>query len=114
MDITQALVNMIKAELVGPREFSTGSSGFHASAKIMIDGVKYQTQAQAILIGSKADPAMQVFATVDEIAVVLAGLVVDQLQARRFSTGRTGYRADGKTQAHGQRFQASVQAVRLS
>lgn len=113
MDISQALVNMIKFELAA-KEFSTGSKGFHANGKITVDGIRYQAQAQAVLIGSKEDPQVTVEATTDEMAIALAGLVVDGLCARRFSTGRTGYRADAKVQAHGQRFQASVQAVRLS
>lgn len=112
MEIGQALTNMIKSEL-GPKVFSTGSQGFHGCGKITVDGIRYQAQAQAVLVGSKDDPSMSVGASLEEISVALAGLVVDGLQARRFGTGRTGFRADGKIQAGGQRYQASVQAVRL-
>lgn len=113
MDVSQALVTMIK-ESLHEKVFSTGSKGFFGNGKITIDGVRFQAQAQAILIGSKDDPSMVAGAPVDEISAALTGLVVDGLCARRFSTGRTGYRTDGKVEAHGQRYQASVQAVRLS
>lgn len=112
MDISQALTNMIKQEL-GRKEFATGSKGFHGSGKITVDGVRYQAQAQAVLIGSKDDHRLTLDASTEEMSAVLTSLVVDGLSARRFSTGRTGFRADGKVEAHGQRFQASVQAVRL-
>jgi hypothetical protein len=113
MDIRQALVNMIKSE-VGAKQFATGSQGFHATGKITVDGIRYQCQAQAVLIGSKQNPGMAVEATTGEIAAALASLVLDGLRSRRFSTGRTGFRVDGKVEAHGQRYQAGVQAVRLT
>ncbi|GAA3120253.1 hypothetical protein GCM10010466_08920 [Planomonospora alba] len=112
MDISQALVNMIKSELT-PKVFSTGSKGFHGSAKITVDGVRYQCQAQAVLVGSKQDPNAVVRATTEEMGAALSGLLED-LQPRTFSSGKTGFRADGKVEAHGQRFQSSVQAVRLA
>jgi hypothetical protein len=113
MDINQALVTMVEAEL-GPKKFSTGSKGFFATGKVTADGVRYQANAQAVLVGSKGNPRAKVEATTEEIAAALAAFVKDELAGRTFSTGRTGYRADGKIQAHGQRFQASAQAVRLS
>jgi hypothetical protein len=113
MDVNQALVTMIKSDLE-PKEFSTGSRGFHATGKITVDGIRYQAQAQAVLIGSKGDPSTQVHATTQEMAAALTALVDDGLTARTFSTGRTGFRADAKIQAGGQRFQASAQAVRIA
>ncbi|GAA2653605.1 hypothetical protein [Nonomuraea recticatena] len=112
MEIGQALTNMIKSELES-KVFSTGLQGFHGCGKITVEGVRYQASCQAVLVGSKDDPSISLLASLEEISAALAGLVVDGLQARRFSTGRTGFRADGKVQAGGQRFQASVQAVRL-
>ncbi|MEW9532835.1 hypothetical protein [Microbispora sp. NPDC049125] len=113
MDVSQALTNMIKSEL-GRKEFSTGSKGFYGSDKITAEGVRYQAQAQAVLIGSKEGQRLAVQATPEQMSAALAGLIMDSLTARRFRTGRTGYRADGKIEAHGQWYQASVQAVRLS
>lgn len=75
--------------------------------------MRYQAQAQAVLIGSKADPSATVDATTDEITAALAGLVASGLAPRTFRTGRTGHWVTGKVEAHGQRFQAGVQAVRL-
>jgi hypothetical protein len=112
MDLTQALANMIKSEVL-PKDFATGSKGFHGSAKITLGGMRYQCQAQAVLVGSKQDPTAVVEATTEEIGIALASLLED-LEPRTFSSGQTGFRADGKVEAHGQRFQASVQAVRLA
>lgn len=113
-DITQPLAGLIKSGL-GPKDFQTGSKGFFASDKITTaDGARYQAQAQAVLIGSKDNPKVKVRATTEEIQAALAAMVPAELPERQFSTGRTGYRVQGKIEAHGQRFQASVQAVRLS
>ena len=67
-----------------------------------------------MLIGSKGDPTARVDATAEEITAALAELVADDLAPRTFRTGRVGYWATRKVQAHGQRFQATVQAVRLT
>ncbi len=37
-----------------PKEFRTGSKGFFASGKIVIEGKRYQVQVQLVEIGSKA------------------------------------------------------------
>ncbi len=37
-----------------PKEFRTGSRGFFASGKLVIDGKRYQVQVQLVEIGSKA------------------------------------------------------------
>jgi hypothetical protein len=36
-----------------PKEFKTGSRGFHGQGKIEIDGKRYQVQLQFVEIGSK-------------------------------------------------------------
>ena len=36
-----------------PKEFKTGSRGFHGQGKIEIDGKRYQVQIQLVEIGSK-------------------------------------------------------------
>lgn len=113
-DITQPLAGLIKSGLE-PKDFRTGSKGFFASDKITTaDGTRYQAQAQAILIGSKGNPKAKVQASTDEVRAALAAMIAKDLPEREFSTGRTGYRAQDKIEAHGQRFQASIQAVRLS
>jgi len=38
---------------VFPKIFSSGSTGYFAIGKIVIDGKKYQCQFQAVLVGSK-------------------------------------------------------------
>ncbi|MEO3810741.1 hypothetical protein ABGB17_17205 [Sphaerisporangium sp. B11E5] len=112
MDISQALVNMIRSELLR-KDFSTGSKGFYGSAKVVAGGVRYQGQAQAVLVGSKLDPDAVVEATAEEMAAALAD-VLTGLKPRTFKSGRTGFRAAAKVELHGQRYQTSVQAVRLS
>jgi hypothetical protein len=112
-DINQKLVHMVSSELE-PRTFSTGSKGFYATGKVTVAGVRYQAQAQAILVGSKDDSEAVVAASADETAAALADLVGHGLASRTFKSGKTGYRADGKITVGGQRFQASVQAVAIS
>lgn len=112
-DIGQALVNMIKAEL-GAKKFATGSKGFYANGKITADGDRYQASVMAVLIGSKDNPKARVAASAEEITAALTGMVQAGVPACQFRTGKAGYRTQGKAEAHGQRFQASVQAVRLS
>lgn len=40
-----------------PKNFKTGSRGYHGQGKIEIDGKRYQTQVQLVEIGSKNTPA---------------------------------------------------------
>lgn len=39
-----------------PKTFTTGSRGLFGSRKITVAGGRYQVQAQAVLIGSRAGP----------------------------------------------------------
>ena len=48
-------------EIVGvlvakPKDFASGSRGYHGQAKLEIGGKRYQAQIQLVEIGSKADP----------------------------------------------------------
>lgn len=38
---------------VPPKEFKTGSKGYYANAKTVIDGKSYQIQVQLVEVGSK-------------------------------------------------------------
>ncbi|MBT2233222.1 hypothetical protein [Nonomuraea sp. NEAU-A123] len=67
-----------------------------------------------MLVGSKDDPSVTVEATTEEMAAALAEVVTNGLGPRTFNSGRTGYRAAARVHAQGQRYQTSVQAVRLS
>jgi hypothetical protein len=111
--ITQELANLVKSEL-GAKDFSTGSKGFYGSGKITVDGARYQANAQAVLVGSKQDPKAKVKATTAEAVAALTGLIEQGVPARTFKTGKIGYRTQGKVEAHGQKFQVSAQAVKLS
>lgn len=113
MDLNQALANMIKTELKA-KTFSSGSKGFHATGKINVDGVRYQAQAQAVLIGSKANPAAKVIAGVEEAEVALVAFTEDGLRPKTFRSGNSGYYATGKTEVGGQPYQVQAQAVRIS
>jgi hypothetical protein len=112
-DINEALVHMVTSELEA-KVFSTGSKGFYTTTKVTVGGVRYQAQAQAVLVGSKDDSEAVVLATTQDSAAALADLIGRALVSRTFASGKDGYRADGKITVGGQRFQASVQAVRLS
>jgi hypothetical protein len=42
---------------VEPKNFKTGSRGYHGQAKVDFEGKRYQTQLQMVEIGSKNAPA---------------------------------------------------------
>jgi hypothetical protein len=111
--LAQAMANMVKAGL-DAKEFSTGSKGFFASDKVEVGGHRYQAQALAVLIGSKTDSKAKVRASADEVRAAVAALLRDGLEPITFKSGKTGYRAQGKAEIGGQRFQIAGQAVRLS
>jgi hypothetical protein len=113
-DITQALAGLVKSGLER-KDFSTGSKGFFTSGKITTaDGTRYQAQATAILIGSKDKPKVKAQASAEEVRTALTAMIPRDLAGRTFSSGRKGYHAQARIEAHGQCYQASVQAVRLS
>jgi hypothetical protein len=110
--ITQQVENLIKSGLAA-KVFSTGSKGFFVQGKVE-DGLdRYQAMAQAVLIGSKNNPKVKVRVSAAEMADAMTAMVGRSFPAKTFSTGRTGYRTQGKTEAGGQMFQVSAQAVKL-
>jgi hypothetical protein len=113
VSLNQALANMVK-DSIQAKTFSSGSKGFHATGKLTEDGARYQAQAQAVLIGSKANPKVKVKATLDQAVAALADFAEEGLKPKTFSTGKTGYFATGKAEIGGQRFQVQAQAVRLA
>lgn len=112
-EITQEVENLIKSELRA-KVFSTGSKGFFASGKIRAGEDKFQAQAMAVLIGSKDQPRVKVAGAPEEAVAVFTELVRNGLPPTTFRSGKTGYRAQGRAEIHGQKFQLSVQAVRLA
>ena len=109
-----ALTGLVKGRLA-KREFSTGSKGFFGQDKIEVAGKRYQAQVQAVLIGSKGNPKMRAMATDDQVkAALIAGLIDKGVPARDFSSGKSGFRAQGKIQVGDETYQASVQAVLLA
>jgi hypothetical protein len=110
--ITQEMTNLVKARL-GRKDFRTGSRGFFAQDKISVGKDRYQAMVQAVLIGSKDDAEVSILATEQEMKAALADLLKD-LAERSFSSGKAGYRVQGKIEVAGQRYQAQCQAVRLA
>lgn len=109
-----ALTGLVKGHL-SKREFSTGSKGFFGQDKIEAGGKRYQAQAQAVLIGSKGNPRVRVMATDDQVkTAIIAGLIDKGVSAREFSSGKSGFRTQGKVQVGDETYQASVQAVLLA
>ena len=113
MSLSQALANMVKDGLKA-KTFSSGSKGFHATGKITVDGIRYQAQAQAVLIGSKANPKAKIQAKPDEAIAALSAFAEEGLQPKTFSSGKTGFYSNGKAEIAGQRYQVQIQAVRIS
>jgi len=112
-DVSQELAALVKSGLA-PKKFSTGSKGFYANGKITLEGASYQANAMAVLLGSRGNPRVKVQASTEEITAALTVMIQAGVPACEFRSGNTGYRVQGKVEAHGQRFQASAQAVRLS
>ena len=42
--------------LLNEKEFKSGKSGWFGTAKVVIDGIRYQTQAQLVRIAGQDDP----------------------------------------------------------
>ena len=58
--LTAAVRDERTGEIVGvlvakPKDFATGSRGYHGQGKIEIDGKRYQAQLQMVEIGSKSE-----------------------------------------------------------
>ena len=53
VEIRQLTGESLGVLVLKPKTFSTGSTGFHATGKIEIDGKRYQSQVQLVQIGSK-------------------------------------------------------------
>lgn len=112
--IKDELASLVKARLE-PKTFSTGSKGFYGQDKITIGGKRYQAQVSAVLVGSKGNPRVRVHANADQAqAALIADLIDKGVEAKTFSSGKTGYRAQGKVQIGDQTYQASAQAVLLA
>ena len=39
-----------------PKTFASGKEGWHGQGKVVIDGIRYQTQAQLVRIAGQDDP----------------------------------------------------------
>jgi hypothetical protein len=76
------------------------------------DGLRYQAQVTAVLIGSKRNLTSDVQATRDDVAFE-ASTIIARLEVKEFRTGRVGYYASGKVAVGGERFQVGMQAVRI-
>ena len=112
--VKDELASLVKAQL-RPKTFSTGSKGFYGQDKIAVGGKRYQAQVSAVLVGSKGDPRARVHASSDQAqAALVTDLIEKGVEPKTFSSGRTGYRAQGKVEIGGQMYQASVQAVLLA
>jgi hypothetical protein len=93
--------------------FSSGSQGYYRQRKVRTgNGVRYQAQVTAVLIGSKRNMASDVRATRDDVAFEMSAIIAT-LEAKEFRTGRIGYYASGKITVGGERFQVGMQAVRI-
>jgi hypothetical protein len=112
--VQDGLASLVKTQLE-QKNFSTGSKGFYGQGKIEVGGKRYQAQVQAVLVGSKGNSRVKVQATADEARAALVADLVDKgLEAKTFSTGKTGFRAQGKVVIGDQTYQASAQAVLLA
>ena len=101
--------------LAQAKAFSTGSVGWFVSDKVVIDGVRYQAQAQAVVVNSKG-----IVKEGDDAAAVLTALGVTgnqtiemQVLAKDFKTGSKGWFNSGKVAINGHVCQAQVQLTAI-
>jgi hypothetical protein len=112
--VKDELTSLVKAQLQ-PKTFSTGSRGFYGQDKITVGGKRYQAQVSAVLVGSKGNPKARVHASTDQAQAALVTDLIDKgVEPRTFSSGKTGYRTQGKVEIGGQTYQSSAQAVLLA
>lgn len=97
---------------MAPKSATTGSKGFYASEKVVIDGKRYQGQASAWLIGSKNDPKAVVTTPQSVITEALSALAV---APKVFQSKKRGFYGCTKILGHNnERYQATVQLVELA
>jgi hypothetical protein len=98
---------------LAPKACDTGTVGYFANGKVVIDGQTYQGQAAAWLIGSKNDPKIK-SAKADQKVVLekLTGLAAG-LTPKTFRSTKTGYYVQGKLVDGAERFQASITLVKI-
>lgn len=112
--VDDALASQVK-DLLEYKVFpGSGSRGFYCQGRIAAGGKQYQASAQAVLIGSKNDPRMQVTATGEQAKDAVSGLIRAGLPAKSFRSGKTGYYAAGQLAIAGQPYQVQAQAVLLT
>lgn len=92
--------------------FSSGSQGFYRQGKIQVGTGRYQAQVTAVLIGSKHDMTVTANAPREELAYAIMPLI-ETVQAKTFRTGRVGFYSSGKAAVDQERYQVSLQAVRI-
>jgi hypothetical protein len=112
-EIGAALFGLVQAEL-DHKDFKSGSKGFYCQQQITVGGQRYQASAQAILLGSKQDPQMQVRATADQAKSEMTELIEGGMPPKDFTTGKTGYYTSGKFAIGSESYQAQAQAVLLA
>ena len=96
------------------KAFSTGSKGFFCQGKLQDSaGNRYQGQVMAVLIGSKTNVHMQMSSDV-ETAKQLVIENLEKLASKTFSNGKIGYYCTFKIAIGSERFQTSIQVVKIT
>lgn len=102
--------------LASAKVFSTGSVGWFVSDKVVIDGIRYQAQAQAVVVNSKGiieDPKADNSKALEALGVVGNQTIEMQLVAKDFKTGSKGWFNSGKVAINGHVCQAQVQLTAI-
>ena len=109
-DLRTAIVSGVQgviAEELAQVKYNSGTQGFEADAKFRVEGRRYSVQLRAFLIGSKSDPAMELFATLEEAKAKITDLVLD-LEAHVFPSKGAGFYVGEKFMIHSQRYQVNA------
>jgi len=111
----ERIAAVVERNLTGPRRFSTGSIGFQAFGKVFDDtGRRYQTNALAVLIGSKAQNELRPSVKAEDLSSEM-GRIARLARPKLFKSGRDGFYAAGKVKlSEVERYQVTVQALSIA
>lgn len=94
-------------------ENAASTLGFYAGGKVYDAlGGHYQASVQLYLDGSKNDPEATLTVTADQVVAAVLPLL-NGLRPKTFSSGKSGWHANGKVHVAGQNFTVNILATRL-
>ena len=92
--------------------FAPGSQGFEGTDTVDINQGRYRVTVTAVVVGSKVNRGVRVTTSSRSIAKALEKIVED-VEPKKFATGRVGYYGIGRIMLDDHVFQVSIKAVQI-